>query len=260
MKIAKVFFRASFLLFSAFCLLIFQLGTSVLTSTSSAYADQPFPTVVPVDPDFEAPIKEEILVPTPIPTIGPGSTFDQEDPSRPQEKFIEEGDDRFGYGPMAGSDDLYVVWTTDNTGTHYLVVHEDSDYLRGTRDSAAGGRHENGFDNLVKQREAEKIVRDEEIAIMDSRDSAAERSFSLGLGIALVGGIVCMAATLGACAPIIAVGGGFILAAFASQDSARSHDASARVHGNAVREMERRLNSRANTYSQGDVMAPAGGG
>ena len=260
MKFANVFFRASLLIFSALCLLIFQLGTSVLTSTTSANANQPFPTVVPVDPDFEPPIQEEILAPTPIPTIGPGSTFDQADPNRPREKFIEEGDARFGYGPMAGSGKLYVVWTTDNTGTHYLVAHKDSDYLRGTRDSATGGRYENGFDNLVKQREAEKLVRDEEIAIRDSRESTANTAFGIGVVIAVGGGVACIVATLGICGAIIGLGGAFIIAAFASQSTALDHNASARVHGNAIREMERRLNSRASTYSEGDLVAPAEGG
>ncbi len=260
MKSANVFIRASFLILSALCLLIFQLGISILASTGSASADQPFPTVVPVDPDFEAPIGEEILAPTPIPTIGPGSTFDQEDPSRPQEKFIEEGDERFGYGPMAGSDELYVVWTTNNTGTHYFVVHQDSDYLRGTRDSATGGRYENGFDNLVKQREVEKLIRDEEIAIRDSRESTANTAFEIGVVVAVGGGVACIVATLGFCGAIIGLGGAFMVAAFASQSTALDHNASARVHGNAIREMERRLNSRANTYSEEDLVAPLEGG
>jgi len=161
---------------------------------------------------------------------------------------------------MAGSDELYVVWTTDNTGTHYLVVDKDSDYLRGTRDSATGGRYENGFDNLVKQREAEKIVRDEEIAIRDSRESTANTAFGIGVVVAVGGGVACIVATLGICGAIIGLGGAFIVAAFASQSTALDHNASARVHGNAIREMERRLNSRASSYSEADLVAPAGGG
>lgn len=260
MKFAKVFFRASVLFFSTLCLLIFQLSTSVLASTSPAYAYQPFATVVPVDPDFEDPIDEEIPTPIPIPTIGPGSTFDKDDPNGPREKFIEEGDERFGYGPMAGSDDLYVVWTTDDEGTHYLVVHKDSDYLRGTRDSATGGRYENGFDNLIKQREVERLVRDEEIAIRDSRESTADTAFGLGLLVAVGGGVACIVVTLGICGAILGIGGAFLVGAFASQSTALDHNASARVHGNAIREMERRLNSRAHTYSEGDLVAPAEGG
>ena len=246
--------------FSAFCLLIFQLGTSVLASTKPAYAYQPFATVVPVDPEFEDPIDEEIPTPIPIPTIGPGSMFDQDDPNRPRIKDIEEGDARFGYGPMAGSDELYVVWTTDNTGTHYLVVNKDSDYLRGTRDSATGSRYENGFDNLVKQREAEKLVRDENLAVRDSRESTADTAFGLGVLVAVAGGVACIVATLGICGAIIGLGGAFMVAGYASQSTALDHNATARVHSNAIREMERRLNSRARTYSEGDLVAPAEGG
>lgn len=260
MRLATVLLRASILLFSALCLLIFQFGTSILVSTSRAYAEQPFPTVVPIDPDFEDPIDEDIAVPIPIPTIGPGSAFNQDDPNRPQVKDIEEGDSRFGYGPMAGSDELYVAWTTDNTGTHYLVVHKDSDYLRGTRDSATGGRYENGFDNLIKQREVEKLVRDEDIAIRDSRESTADTALGIRVVVAVGGGVACIVATLGFCGAIIGLGGAFLVGAFASQATALDHDASARVHSNAIREMERRQNSRTHTYSEGDLVAPTDGG
>ena len=260
MRLTKVLLRVSILLFSALCLLIFQLGTSVLASTKPAYAKQPFPTVVPVDPDFEDPIDEDIAVPIPIPTIGPGSAFDQDDPNRPRVKEIEEGDEQFGYGPMAGSDELYVVWTTDNTGTHYLVVQKDSDYLRGTRDSATGGRYENGFDNLIKQREVEKLIRDEEIAIRDSRESTADVALGIGVVVAVGGGVACIVATLGFCGAIIGLGGAFLVGAFASQSTALDHNASAKVHSNAIREMERRLNSRSHTYSERDLVAPAEGG
>lgn len=78
--------------------------------------------------------------------------------------------------------------------------------------------------------------------------------------IAVGGGVACIVATLGICGAIIGLGGAFIIAAFASQSTALDHNASARVHGNAIREMERRLNGRASTYSEGDLVAPAEGG
>ena len=52
MKLGRVFLRASFILCFSLCLLVFQLGNSILIGDSRAYAFQPFSTVVPVHPTW----------------------------------------------------------------------------------------------------------------------------------------------------------------------------------------------------------------
>lgn len=259
MRLTKVLLRASILFFSAFCLLIFQLGISVFSPTGSAYANQPFPTVVPVDPDFEDPIDEEIPEPLQMVAVRPGSKFEESDPDRPSVQFTEEGDAEFGYGPMVGDDDLYVVWTTDEDGTHYIVVHKDSALLRGSEDSGTGGRHPNGIDELVRQREEVKQKFVQEVTQAEARVDTSNRSFTVGIGLALVGSAVCIFATLGACAPIVALGGGFLLSAFSSQDTGSTHLAAATDHAEAIETLNGRLNERLENSPQSAVEAPQGG-
>lgn len=255
MRLAKVLLRASILLFSALCLLIFQLGTSVLASTIPAYAEQPFPTVVPVDPDFEDPIDEEIPTPIPLPTIGPGSTFDK----KPDVKFTEEGDEEFGYGPLEGSEDLYAVWTTDENGTHYVVVHKDSALLRGSVDSVTGERYENGFEHLIDQREAAKKLLVQEVTQGESRLASSNTFVALGTGLVVAAAGICIIVSLGACAPVAVVGSALLVAAFTEQADSSSHLVSAINHAEEIASLDGRLNERLDRQTSTELEAPQGG-
>ena len=127
MKYSKVLARTGILLFSALCLLVFQLANSILLGNTVALAQDEFPTVPPSDAEFESPIEDLDPIPTPIPTIGPGATFDEDDPNLPE---IDEdgrvGDDEYGYYQLPEDPSLYLIWTTNEDGTHYTVVAADS--------------------------------------------------------------------------------------------------------------------------------------
>ncbi|OGO15079.1 MAG: hypothetical protein A2Z14_05370 [Chloroflexi bacterium RBG_16_48_8] len=88
---------------------------------------QAFKTLPPMTGTFDAPIGTQIPAISPHPTLGPWQYFDENDMNRPEVDLIEEGNDLFGYGPISGSDNLYAV--TDEVGTHYLIVHKDSELL-----------------------------------------------------------------------------------------------------------------------------------
>lgn len=115
------------------------LAATTYSTTGSAFAYSQFGTVPPISPDVPTPIGESDAVPTPLPTLGPGQYFDADDPGRPEiDPDGVVGDGAFGYMELAGEDGLYLVWMTDELGTHYLVVDENSDLLTGGADLEAG--------------------------------------------------------------------------------------------------------------------------
>jgi hypothetical protein len=98
----------------------------------------------------------ETPVPTPLPIIE-GQMYEQGDPNVPEVSYTENGDDHFGYGPIAGEDELYLMWVTDDNGKHYLVIDGTSEMLHGNLD-AEGNRIDNGFDDFISER---KVVTDQ---------------------------------------------------------------------------------------------------
>ena len=87
---------------------------------------------MPPNATFAAPIGTPISVPTPIPTLGPGQYFEEE--NKPDVSLIEGGDEQFGYGPLKDNPSLYAMWMTDEDGTHYFVVPKGDDSLLGDKD------------------------------------------------------------------------------------------------------------------------------
>jgi len=146
-------------------------------------------------------------------TVGPGQSFEDDDPRRPEIETIA-GDERFGYGFLTENPELYAVWVTDENGTHYLIVEETSEVVRGAGDMA-------GFARLIADR-ADKL--DEIATAANDRDTHNNTAFlSAGLGVGLlIGGAICIAASFGLCAVPAAAGFGAAWLAFSSQSDART--------------------------------------
>jgi hypothetical protein len=81
------------------------------------------------------------------------------------------GDDYYGYGEISGSTGLRLVWVTDESGTHYLVVDE------GNPDFA--GNLPDDFADFIAQR-------DGAIAARDAAQSSALRTAGVGSGAVLL--------------------------------------------------------------------------
>ena len=188
------------------------------SSRSVEYFSQPFSTLSPQEVTFTAPFTATPPIATPIPTLGPGQYFEKDDQDRPEIAFIEGGDEKFGYGPLADDGDLYTIWATDETGTHYLIVERDSDYLVG---SESGLR---GYRDFIADRDP--IARTIEITNTSRRshDRTAETFAKIGFPILVAGAVVCEVVSFGACSPIIALGAGFLIPAFSNQQNARGED------------------------------------
>ena len=193
MKIGKVLARTGIILFSAVCLTVFQLANSILFAKSNASAQNHFPTLAPNTVTLTPPIEDGTPIPTPIPTIGPGATFEEGDPNLPE---IDEdgrvGDDEYGYYQLPEDPSLYLIWTTNENGTHYTVVSADSDILSG------GENPDMGFLTLVDQRE--QLHTNIELA-RDNRETKRSNATLLRWGTIglLAGGVVCTIASGGLC-------------------------------------------------------------
>jgi hypothetical protein len=136
---------------------------------------------------------------TPVPTLGPGQYFDENDIHRPQVDYIEKGNELFGYGPVLGTDDLYAIWITDETGTHYLIVHKDSELLRGDIDPITEKRVENGFDIMMDPWVEISNDIDNKLGDINEQQESRRSSHGTALGIAGAGGFICGILTGGAC-------------------------------------------------------------
>ena len=242
------------------CIIVCPLGYASFLSVGSAHAYGQFGTIPPEDREFEEVFTATPDVPTPLPTIGPGSSFEDGDTNNPGVRFIEKGDTTYGYGPLEGSDELYAIWTTDRDGKHYVVVHKDSILLRGGIDPATNSRYENGFDDLIQQREDQKNLLNQEVAKIDPHENTANSIFNIGAAAATVGAVVCVLATFGICAPIVGIGAALMVGGFASQAVAREHRATAGVHADSVESIEGQLIERINRRTETEIVAPQGGG
>ena len=191
-------------------------------------------------------------------TVGPGQSFEEGDPTRPKVMGIEDGDNQFGYGPLSGDPDLYAVWVTDSQGTHYLIVHKDSELLRGDVDSATGQRYQNGFDKYIRDREVIVSGLQSLNTSIRSHDESGKRFFNIGLPILAGAAVVCAVVTFGTCAPFIALGGAFMVPAFTNQESARALDDERLLEEGRLRVAEADVVSRfeGNSATGGPPQAP----
>ena len=133
MKTSKSLLRTGVLVLSAFFLAVFQVSLSSILVDSPAYA-QPFATLPPNTATLNpAGVVGTPVVPTPIPTIGPGQSF-----TEGQEELLPELlrpdllDSDYGYSEILGKPGLFLVWSTDEYGTKsYFVLQDGNDYLNG---------------------------------------------------------------------------------------------------------------------------------
>ena len=147
-------------------------------------------TIAPPPFEFPTPFGDIVPSATPIPTVGPGQSFEQDSFARPK-TITQHGDDQFGYGRIEGSANLLLVWFTDEFGTHYLVLDENSEELKGLFQD---------FEQAITDREAkltEIETKDLEVA-KSTRTGRRNELFTLGLGVA---GGVCSLLTGGFCIP-----------------------------------------------------------
>lgn len=210
MAASKRRIRTGLLVLSAVAFALCPVTTAALFQASPARAAQPFQTVQPVQPTFTPPIGTTTPIPTPIPTLGPGQFFD--DATRP-DTVTTVGDDEFGYGEIAGQPGLYLVWVTDDTGTHYYTVDGNDPQFRGdTRDD--------DFVDLISARE-ETLSQIQGVQDRINEHQGARAGYDLGaVGVVGLGIIVCGVVTGGACFVPFAVGGLVLVGNAMSQNGA----------------------------------------
>lgn len=105
----------------------------------------------------------------------------------------ETGDDEFGYGQVVGKPGVYLVWTTDERGTHYHTVDLANDEF-------FGETLPDDFETLV-QRRIEKLSEIHTIsAEIDSQKAQRRSSNTYALVAVGLGAVACMIVTLGGCA------------------------------------------------------------
>jgi hypothetical protein len=128
-------------------------------------------------------------MPTLIPTLGPGQYFSSDD--KPA-VITTVGDDEFGYGEIAGHPDLYLVWVTDEAGTHYLVVDSKSTRF-------LGSESQDTFSELLKQR-GSLLTQIGEKENLSRREQGQRYGYDGGaVAVAIVGVIACIIVTAGGC-------------------------------------------------------------
>lgn len=195
--------QAGFMLVGSVGLAVFPLMLLDNSFGAPASLAQPFSTVVPVQPTFTPAIGALQSIPTPIPTVGPGQYFEEDDPNRPEVGQVH-GDGRFGWGRIKDKPGLILIWVTDRDGAHYAVVEESSDLFSGALDSATGTRRDDGFDDYIAQRE--ELVQ-ETVATHGEGIAAGLALGVLGWGMTLcpaTGGGGCVAGAVGAGAILLA--------------------------------------------------------
>jgi hypothetical protein len=177
-----------------------MLGT---VSRPPAQGGDPFSTLVPVAPTITPAIGAVPPLPTLLPTVGPGQVFEESDPNRPEVGEVH-GNDEFGWGRIKGKPGLVLIWVTDELGTHYAVVDDQSELFLGTLDEATDSRALDGFDDYIEQRE--RLV-DEIIATGAEGigSGVAIGVLAWGLGVfPATGGAGCVAGVIGGVAVLVA--------------------------------------------------------
>jgi hypothetical protein len=177
-------------------LLVCPLAWGAQAAIQVAFAGQPFTTLVPVQATFTPPVGSPIPTTIPIPTLGPGQSFTAD--NKP-DLISKLGDDEFGYGKIAGKPGLYLMWVTDERGTHYFTVD-------GTDQQFNSGETADDFTDFIGQREEKRLQIEEKQAEIDIHRNKRWTSDGVGLLIIGFGALVCGIVTGGACFAPFAVG------------------------------------------------------
>lgn len=194
-----------------------------------------FRTLPPMTATFDAPIDTQPAVMSPIPTLTSGQYFENGDINQPQVALIEKGNEKFGYGPISGNDELYAVWITDDKGTHYLIVHKDSELLRGDIDSVTKKRIANGIDHMMEPWLETLDEINEKIGDINEQQENRMSSHGTALGIAGIGGLICVVVTGGLC--LVTVG----LAALGAWGKGVFHNGQRRAEISRLEELQNEL-------------------
>jgi hypothetical protein len=182
---------------------IYPMATSITPFNSGVRAEglgQPF--------DFTPNVKQLQLtsiavtavadgIVLPSPTLGPGQLYSEE--NKPTVSQTEKGDEFFGYGPSTEDSDVYVIWMTDENGTHYYTVGATSKELLGTEDPASGNRAENGYKHFIEAREELKDDLNDKQMEANRDQNSRMTSHGVAMGIAVAGGLICGFLSLGTC-------------------------------------------------------------
>lgn len=226
MKIGKVFLRTGVVLLSAFCLLVFQVVTNTILAETTVYAKGQFETLAPNTVTLTAPVVAGTPIPTPLPTVGPGQSFESGDEDLPKTaQGSKVGDDLYGFARLKDDPSLFLIWSTDEIGTHYLVVGEDSEILTGRSDP------EMGFRNLVRRRN--ELRTDFDLAVANKEEHRGLATWFRGGSLVILGvALVCTILTGGACGAAIAP------IALAPLWASLNQDSSARIEENSVESLQ----------------------
>jgi hypothetical protein len=174
-------------------LVAIPIATAALSPSTSVYAQIEFtPNVATLD---------VTVSPQPA-TIGPlvwapGMQFDCPVgmPERCRPDLVNMyGDDLFGWGELLGEPGLVLVWITDETGTHHLVVSADDPQFAGL---AGGG----SFADLIEDRDEQiRYIQDREWEIAGSIAAPSALIVALLLLCPETAGTTCLLAGIGAAA------------------------------------------------------------
>jgi len=105
----------------------------------------------------------------------------------------------FGYGPAKDNPGLYMMWITDEAGTHYFLTDSDSEQLFGTIDPLTDNRRDDGFVHFIQER-ADKVEEiDDKASDVLAEQNNRISSHILAVAVAGIGGLTCTVLTGGAC-------------------------------------------------------------
>lgn len=193
MREPKARIRAGLVVLILVSLFALPIATAVVSPSSTAYAQIEFtPNVATLD---------VTVSPQPA-TIGPftwapGIRFDCPVglPERCRPDLVNmNGDDLFGWGELLGEPGLVLVWVTDETGTHHLVVSSDDPQFAGL---AGGG----SFADLIEDRDEQiRYIQDREWEITGSIAAPSALIVALLLLCPETAGTTCLLAGIGAAA------------------------------------------------------------
>jgi len=202
------------------------LGSTL--SVHPAGAATPFQTVRPQRPNFTPAVGDFEPIPTAIPTLFPGQYFEGGDASRPiVDEDVMEGDRQFGFQRLSENPELYMVWMTDQDGTHYMIVGSDSDVLTGGNDP------ESGFLFLARER---KRIHADIATTVDNRDAYLSSATDLRWGAIVALGATAVCTFLAG--PLCLVGLGLAGGAYWAS---RSQDTNAQVQQNILEALQDQL-------------------
>lgn len=171
----------------------------------------------------------------PTPALGPGQTFEKDDPHRPRlDPENIHGDPRYGYAQLTEDPDLYAVWITNAEGTHYLIVPHDSQVLTGGTDP--GG----GFFFLVSRQET---LQGQIMTATGARNEYYKTGNKLrvGTGVVALAWAACAIFTDGLCLALGGLGGGFFGLSIVKDNDAAIQENLIEVHRTELENIQRNL-------------------